>query len=593
LEISDRGKNAQEEEDDLDIKERSKRGNVDYKKFENIPVTVDTQTGNYKKDVPKPMTRFDECTELGEIVLSNLKHENFTLPTPVQKHGIPIICAHADCMASAQTGSGKTIAFVAPIVGNLLKDGIIPRPFFAGKMACGQPLCLILAPTRELAIQIDEQVFKMTKQSYLKSFAVFGGDNYEDQAAQIGKGQIDILSATPGRLLDMVDASKISLAFIKYLAFDEADNMLDLGFEDVMRQICQQRDMPPKEERQTVMFSATFPEKIQDLAKSFMREFVFLKIGKVGSTTTTITQEIKWVENRNKKQELLKDLAACTGKVIVFVSRRQNAGMVSNFLKSSGLEAGALHGHQDQYTREEAILNFRDDQFRVLVATSVAARGLDFPEIEQVINYDMPPNIEVYTHRIGRCGRIGTAGKAIAYFNSTSHNMAGKVVAFLRRSDQDIPHWLQMMSERNPRKFRGNKGEGWESQLATDEEIYSAFMPDEGQQGNNNRNDGRNKNQTTQYSRQNDNSGWKSYQRFDSVPAEHSRQRDQYSTHHLPPPPLHKSGPDIFNEMMARMAQGAPPPLPPPGFPRSLPPTLFDPLRPPPLPPPFPPNPYY
>jgi len=420
-------------------------------KLEKLCTTV---TIKPKNKAPPPIEAFKDQKTLPKVLLENLEKEKFSVPTPVQKYSVPVLMAKMDCMVCATTGSGKTMAFLIPLVANLLNEDEVLRPFFPGKNACASPLVLILAPTRELCIQIDEQVYIVTKETWVSSFAIFGGDNYAQQSSQVGKRQIDILSATPGRLVDMIDCCKISFQFIKCLAFDEADNMLELGFEKAITDIVTGRDMPPREKRQTVMFSATFPKSIQELAKKFLRdEYIFIRLGETGRTTKMITQRIKWVEPRNRNMTLLHDLSMTTNKVIVFVSRRQHADKVANFLQGKGINAGSLHGNQDQDTREESICKFKDDAFRVLCATDVAARGLDFPEIELVINFDMPQNLEVYTHRIGRTGRIGTAGTALSYFGPTNQNLSSQLADYLRDSKQEVPTWLQnMASARGPRR---------------------------------------------------------------------------------------------------------------------------------------------
>jgi len=286
----------------------------------------------------------------------------------------------------------------------------------------------------------------MTRGSWIRSFAVFGGANFEDQAREIEKFQVDILCATPGRLMDMVDGCKVSLEFIRHFAIDEADNMLSLGFKEPVRQIEQR--MPPKDNRQTVLFSATMPDEIRQLSTDFMKDPVFVRMGPPGSDKPApIMQIVKWVEEPRKRETLIEDIRDATGKVIVFCGQRQRADSMCTYLTETGYSAGCLHGHMDQYLREEAILKFKDDQFRILCATSIAARGIDIPAIEKVVNYDMPPTIQDYTHRIGRTGRIGCKGTAISYFNHSSRSMAGALTEFLRKNKQPVPQWLAEMPD--------------------------------------------------------------------------------------------------------------------------------------------------
>jgi len=437
----------------IDEKARKQRKRV---KLNNLCNTVYVRGSN----APPPIELFTDQKSLPQSVLDNLASEDYTSPTPVQKYSVPIICKKLDCMCCATTGSGKTLAFLIPIVSNLLNDDEVFRPFFPGKNACASPLVVILAPTRELCIQIDEQVYGMTKNTWISSFAIFGGDNYASQSSQLGKRQIDILSATPGRLVDMVNCCKISFQFVKCVAFDEADNMLELGFEKAIKEIMLGRDMPSKDCRQTVMFSATFPRKIQDLARKYLKnDFVFVRLGETGRTTKSITQRVKYVEYNEKYPTLLNDLKRTAGKVIVFVSRRQHADKVASFLQKQGLQAGGLHGNMDQDTREDVIHKFKDDTYRILCATDVAARGLDFPEIELVLNFDMPSNFEVYTHRIGRTGRIGAKGKSLSYFAPGNSNLAGQLREYLRESKQEVPSWLVSMTRRG----RSGRSKQWRS----------------------------------------------------------------------------------------------------------------------------------
>lgn len=428
----------------LDEKQRQKRVRM-RGKMEKLCSNVFVKGDN----APPPIQDFVDEPQLPKVILDNLSKEQYTSPTPVQKYSIPVLCKKIDCMCCATTGSGKTLAFLIPLIANLLNEAEVFRPFFPGKNACASPLLVILAPTRDLSIQIDEQVYQMTKDTWISSFAIFGGNTFAEQSEQVGKRQIDILSATPGRLLDMVDRCKISFSFVKCVAFDEADNMLDLGFEKAIKEIMLKRDMPERKNRQMVMFSATFPTKIKKLAEKFLKHnFVFIRLGEAGKTTKCITQKIKWMQEGDKKTELLRDLMQNQCKVIVFVSRRQRTTKVNNWLINKGLASGFLHGNLEQDMRQETIMKFKDDAYRILVATDVAGRGLDFPDVELVINYDLPTDknpkkcLDIYTHRIGRTGRIGSKGVALSYFTSENSGMAWKLADYLKDSSQPVPEWL-------------------------------------------------------------------------------------------------------------------------------------------------------
>jgi len=430
-------------------------------------------------NAPPPIKAFSDEPLIPQVVLDNLRKEQYCSPTPVQMYSIPVLCQKSDCMCCATTGSGKTLAFLIPLISNLLNEAEVFRPFFPGKNACALPLIVILAPTRDLSIQIDEQVFQMTKDTWISSFAIFGGNTFAEQSEQVGKRQIDILSATPGRLLDMVDRCKISFSFVKCIAFDEADNMLDLGFEKAIKEIMLKRDMPKKENRQMVMFSATFPKKIQKLAEQFLKKsFIFIRLGEAGKTTKCITQRIKYVDEVDKKTILIRDLMENQCKVIVFVSRRQRTMKVTNWLMNKGLAAGFLHGNLEQDLRQETIMKFKDDAYRILVATDVAGRGLDFPDVELVINYDLPTDknpkkcLDIYTHRIGRTGRIGSKGLAISYFTTDNGGMAHKLAEYLRDSSQSVPDWMSKVKRSFGRR-RNSSGAGQGSHRSANGKFIS------------------------------------------------------------------------------------------------------------------------
>jgi ATP-dependent RNA helicase DDX3X len=279
----------------------------------------------------------------------------------------------------------------------------------------------------------------------------------------------DLLSATPGRLVDLIERGRISLANIKYLVLDEADRMLDMGFEPQIRRIVQGEDMPGVEERQTLMFSATFPREIQWLAKDFLKDYIFLSVGRVGSTSENITQKIEYVEDQDKRSVLLDILAAQhdagdLGLTLIFVETKRMADMLSDFLMSSRMPATSIHGDRTQREREMAIQTFRTGRTPILVATAVAARGLDIPNVTHVINYDLPSDIDDYVHRIGRTGRAGNTGVATAFFNRGNKGIVRELMELLREANQEIPTWLETVAHESTfgggSSFRGGRGRG-------------------------------------------------------------------------------------------------------------------------------------
>lgn len=334
--------------------------------------------------------------------MTNIALARYTTPTPVQKFSVPIVNAGQDLMACAQTGSGKTAGFLFPILSSLFEKGPPPMPAGAqqgggmGRRRMAFPTGLILAPTRELVSQIHEEAKKFAYRSWVRPAVVYGGADIGSQMRQVENG-CDLLSATPGRLVDLIERGKISLSNIRYLVLDEADRMLDMGFEPQIRRIVQGEDMPGTDMRQTLMFSATFPREIQRLALDFLKgEQMFLSVGRVGSTSENITQKVEYVEDADKRSVLLDLLLGTTlnGLTLIFVETKRMADMLEDFLHQNRIAATSIHGDRSQREREYALETFKNGKTPVMVATAVAARGLDIPNVGQVINYDLPSDID-------------------------------------------------------------------------------------------------------------------------------------------------------------------------------------------------------
>lgn len=373
-------------------------------------------------------------------------------------------------MSSSQTGSGKTGGFLFPILSASFTAGPRPPPetsqqsFGRGRKA--YPTALILAPTRELVSQIHEEARKFAYRSWVRPAVVYGGADINSQLRLIERG-CDLLSATPGRLVDLIERGRISLANIQYLVLDEADRMLDMGFEPQIRRIVQQEDMPGIHDRQTLMFSATFPRDIQILAKDFLKDYVFLSVGRVGSTSENITQKIEYVEDNDKRSVLLDILESQRkedlGLTLVFVETKRMADMLSDFLMGNNLPATSIHGDRTQREREMALQTFRTGRTPIMVATAVAARGLDIPNVTHVVNYDLPSDIDDYVHRIGRTGRAGNTGVSTAFFNRGNKNIVRDLVELLREANQEIPTWLESVAHEASAfggSSRGGRGGG-------------------------------------------------------------------------------------------------------------------------------------
>jgi ATP-dependent RNA helicase DDX3X len=412
---------------------------INFEKYEDIPVNV---SGN---DCPPPIVNF-ASSALHALIKDNVSIASYSNPTPVQKHSIPIVCAGRDLMACAQTGSGKTAAFLFPIISQILNKTAAPKRLSYGAPAA--PFAVILAPTRELAVQIYEEACKFTYRSWIHPCVCYGGTDIGSQIREVRKG-CNLLVATPGRLVDLLKRNRVlTLHDVRFCVLDEADRMLDMGFEPQIREIVEGLGMPPKGARQTLMFSATFPREIQILAGDFLHDYVFLCVGRVGSTSENIVQIITCVQEYEKKGKLLEILQSeRNGLVLIFVETKRGADSLDDFLYDRGLPTTSIHGDRSQAQREDALHAFRDGRAPIMVATAVAARGLDIPNVMHIINYDLPNNIDDYVHQIGRTGRAGNVGKATSFFNPEKNmNICSDLLDILKEANQQVPHWLQEMA---------------------------------------------------------------------------------------------------------------------------------------------------
>jgi ATP-dependent RNA helicase DDX3X len=378
----------------------------------------------------------------------------------VQKYSIPIVMGGRDLMACAQTGSGKTGGFLFPILSQAFQSGPSPAPASAGggfgRQRKAYPTSLILAPTRELVSQIYEESRKFAYRSWVRPCVVYGGADIGSQLRQIERG-CDLLVATPGRLVDLIERGRISLCNIKYLVLDEADRMLDMGFEPQIRRIVEGEDMPDVRSRQTLMFSATFPRDIQMLARDFLKDYIFLSVGRVGSTSENITQKVEYVEDGDKRSVLLDILhTQDKGLTLIFVETKRMADSLSDFLINQNFPATSIHGDRTQRERERALEMFRNGHCPILVATAVAARGLDIPNVTHVVNYDLPTDIDDYVHRIGRTGRAGNTGVSTAFFNRGNRGVVRDLLDLLKEANQEVPSFLEAIARES--SFGGGGG---------------------------------------------------------------------------------------------------------------------------------------
>jgi ATP-dependent RNA helicase RhlE len=343
-------------------------------------------------------TSFDSLGLSAEL-LRAVSEQGYTTPTPIQAQAIPVVLAGKDLLAAAQTGTGKTAGFTLPLLQILNKKG-------AGKTV----RCLILVPTRELAAQVQESVRTYGKYKPLRSITVFGGVNINPQIQDLRRG-VDIVVATPGRLLDHVQQKTIDLRHVEILVLDEADRMLDMGFIHDIRRII---GLLPKQ-RQNLMFSATFPEEIRKLAGTFMQHPQLVEVAR-RNTPAELVAQVQHPVDQSRKKDLLAHLVKTNNwqQVLVFTKTKRGANRLAEALEKSGIEADAIHGNKSQPQRTKVLKRFKDNELQVLVATDIAARGIDIDELPHVVNFDLPHVPEDYVHRIGRTGRAGSSGEAVS-----------------------------------------------------------------------------------------------------------------------------------------------------------------------------------
>ncbi|XP_062984136.1 probable ATP-dependent RNA helicase DDX4 isoform X2 [Elgaria multicarinata webbii] len=407
---------------------------INFDKYDNILVEVSGL------NPPPAILTFEEA-DLCQTLMKNISKAGYFKLTPVQKYSIPIVLAGRDLMACAQTGSGKTAAFLLPILAHMMRDGVTATQFKEQQ----EPECIIVAPTRELINQIFMEARKFAYGTCIRPVVIYGGIQMGHTIHQIMQG-CNILCATPGRLLDIIGREKIGLNNLKYLVLDEADRMLDMGFGPDMKKLISCPGMPPKEQRQTLMFSATFPEEIQRMAGEFLKtEYLFVVVGQVGGACSDVQQTILEVNQYDKREKLVEILKGIGDqRTMVFVETKKKADFLATFLCQENILTTSIHGDREQREREEALRYFRCGKCPVLVATSVAARGLDIENVQHVINVDLPSMIDEYVHRIGRTGRCGNIGKAISFFDPRSDSaIAQPLVKVLADAQQEVPAWLE------------------------------------------------------------------------------------------------------------------------------------------------------
>lgn len=429
---------------------------INFSKYSEIPIDI---SGN--NTLPAIET-FEEKL-IGKPLMDNVERSQFTEPTPVQKYSIPIGLANRDLMACAQTGSGKTAGFLFPLIAQMTKNKAVPRPSHLPP-SCACPNAVILSPTRELTTQIYDEARKFAYRTGIRTVVVYGGADVIDQLNELRQG-VDILVATPGRLVDFIERGRVSMACVKHLVLDEADRMMDMGFEPQITKIISQSDMPPAGYeaggRQTFMFSATFAEPIQRLASKFLHDYIFLAVGRVGQTASDIEQKLLYVEPSDKTKTLINHLTGLeNGLILVFVATKRLADSLEYQLSCNGFPAVSLHGDKSQEEREFALSNFKSGVKPILVATDVASRGLDIGGVTHVFNYDLPTNIDDYVHRIGRTGRVGNTGIAVSFMSDADRTIAQDLYKLFVENNIEIPNFLTSICSYSSRPRGGHRGRG-------------------------------------------------------------------------------------------------------------------------------------
>ncbi len=371
-------------------------------------------------DIP---VNFDSLGLAPEL-LKALTESGYTTPTPIQSQAIPVALAGGDLMAGAQTGTGKTAAFALPLLQKLL-----PLASSSASPAKHPIRALILTPTRELAIQVEESIKAYAKHTPLRSLVVYGGVDIKTQTPQLKTG-IEVLVATPGRLLDHIEQKTLQLNQVQVLVLDEADRMLDMGFMPDLKRILA---LLPKQ-RQTLMFSATFSNEIKKLADDFLVKPQLIEVARSNATNDNVTQKVYQVEQSNKEALLMQILKEADAKqVIVFTKTKITASRLSRSLERAGIAADAIHGDKTQQERIKALDAFKAGSVTALIATDVAARGLDITDLPMVINYEIPSAPEDYVHRIGRTGRAGASGIAISFVSSDEEKYLLEIEKLIKR----------------------------------------------------------------------------------------------------------------------------------------------------------------
>lgn len=420
-----------------------------------------------------------EQLDLIEPIRKALQHEGYTTPTPIQAEAIPIVLGGYDLLGCAQTGTGKTAAFSIPIIQKLYEQNKIGR--------ARDVKALVLTPTRELAIQIDESFAAYGRYAGLRHTVIFGGVGQKPQTDALKRG-VDVLIATPGRLIDLINQGFVNLSTLEYFVLDEADRMLDMGFIHDIKRIL---PLLPKK-RQSLFFSATMPPEIERLAGTILHHPEKVEVTPASSTVDKIDQFVYYVDKQDKV-ELLKDLLSDSSleSVLVFTRTKHGADKVARVLTKAEIGAEAIHGNKSQNARQRALSNFKDHTTRVLIATDIAARGIDVDHLTHVINYELPNVPETYVHRIGRTGRAGRSGVAFSFCDAEEvpllkdiHKLIGKQISVAGGNEYETSEVKAAVLQKNAaikeeskrRNMFGSKRDGsfWRNKSRADQPAQQA-----------------------------------------------------------------------------------------------------------------------
>ena len=391
-----------------------------------------------------------EDLNLHHSLLKAVKDQNYTHPTAIQQQAIPLVLKKYDVLASAQTGTGKTAAFALPILHHLINE--------KSNNSTIKIRALVVTPTRELAIQIGENFTDYSKYNTIKNTVIFGGVKQGAQTSALNNG-VDVLVATPGRLLDLMGQGFISLKDIGYFVLDEADRMLDMGFIHDIKKLLEK--LP--ENRQSLFFSATMPKNIVGLSSQILKSPKRISVNPVSSTAETIQQFIYYTNKADKKKLLLHILKDKNiNQLLLFSRTKHGADRIARDLKKNNIEAAAIHGDKAQNQRQKALQAFKDSKIRVLVATDIAARGIDIDKLSYVLNYDIPNESETYVHRIGRCGRAGETGVSISICEPEENEYARDIEKLIKQKIEAIqnhpfPQTDKPMNTQQKKEFEKEK----------------------------------------------------------------------------------------------------------------------------------------